>query len=230
MGLDVYVGTFTRYYQREWETIVQQSFPGQVQIVRANDAARASHQEIQEAVAAWARGLASSLSLSSIGSEDTALPYFTDKPAWDGYGGLILQAAYADQGLDTACRQEAITTDNWDKDPALNRYADLSVETLYPQLLLGGEIWLPISSPSVFRSVDAAGNQRVFGNCGKLLNELDQLNAQTWRADIATRDGWHRQGLDHGSSLEVAAKFGWSVMHRLATEAVRHNLAIILDY
>ena len=64
----------------------------------------------------------------------------------------------------------------------------------------------------------------------QLLNELDHLNDRTWRADIATRDRWGREGLDHGASLEVAAKFGWSLMQRLATEAVRHKLPIILDY
>lgn len=230
MGLDVYVGTFTRYYQRDWQTIVQQSFPGQVQVVRAHDAGQASPTEVKQAVAAWASGLAGSLNVPSIGSEDSALPYFTDKPAWDGYGGLILWAAYVDQGLDPARRKEPVTTDNWSEDPALTRYADPTAKTMFPQLLLGEEIWLPISSPSVFKSVDAAGNERMFGNCGKLLNELDELNERTWRADIATRDRWGREGLDHGAALEVAAKFGWSVMHRLTTEAVRHKLAIILDY
>lgn len=230
MGLDVYVGTFTRYYQRDWQTIVQQSFPGQVQVVRANDAEQASHAEVQQAVSAWASGLANSLNLPSIGSEDAAMPYFTDKPAWDGYGGLILWAAYADQGLDPTVRREPVTIDNWTQDPALNRYSDLTMDTLYPQLLLGEEIWLPISSPSVFKSVDAAGNERVFGSCGRLLNELDRLNERTWRADTETRDRWGREGLEHGAALEVAAKFGWSLIHRLATEAVRHKLPIILDY
>jgi hypothetical protein len=115
-------------------------------------------------------------------------------------------------------------------DLALDVVADLSVRTQYPQLLLGEEIWLPSSSPSVFKSVDAAGNERMFGNCGKLLNELDQLNDRTWRADTATRDLWGREGLDQSAVLEAAAKFGWSLMHRLASEAVRHKLPIILDY
>jgi hypothetical protein len=230
MGLDVYVGTFTRYYQRDWQTIAQQSFPGQVQVVRPNDTEQASPSEIQEAVAAWSSGLASSLKLPSIVSEDAALPYFTDKPAWDGYGGLVLWAAYIDQGLDPARRKEPVTTDNWAQDPVLRRYADPSVKTQYAQLLLGEEIWLPIPAPSVFKSFDPAGNERMFGNCGKLLNELDHLNERTWRADTATRDRWGREGLDHGSTLEIAAKFGWSLMHHLATQAVRHKLAIILDY
>lgn len=99
----------------------------------------------------------------------------------------------------------------------LGRYSDLAVKTKYPQLLLGEEMWLPISSPSVFKSVDAAGNERVFGNCQKLLNELGELNHRTWRADESTRDRWRQEGLDHGSTLQAASRFGWSIMHRLAS-------------
>jgi hypothetical protein len=155
---------------------LQQSFPSRVQVVRADDTVQLSPAEVQEAVAAWANGLANGLNLPSISSEDAAMPYFTDKPAWDGYGGLLVWAACSDQGLDPARRRGPVTIDNRAEDPALKRYADWTATTQYPQLLLGAEIWLPIPSPSVFTSVDVAGNERMFGNCGKLLSELDHLN------------------------------------------------------
>lgn len=230
MGLDVYVGTFTRYYQRDWQTIVQQSFPGEVRVVRADEGDQPAPEEVRAAVESWCGEMARSLKLPSIGTEDPKAPYFTDKPAWDGFGGLLLWAAYDDQGLDPAQRREAVTTENWTEDPALERYADFGINTRYPQLLLGEEMWLPIPSPSVFKSQDPAGNPRVFGNCRKLLDELDLINQRTWHADLATRDRWGRDGLEHGSPLEAAARFGWSLMHRLATQAVSHDLAIILDY
>jgi hypothetical protein len=232
MGLDIYVGTFTRYYRRDWLTIVQQSFPGRVDIVRSpeNAAGTADPKEIQQIVADWAAGLSLSLKLSSPWSEDDQRPYFTDKPAWDGYGALMLWAAYEDQGISPGLHHQPITTQNCMDDPVLKKYDDRRVDTRYAQLLLGEEMWLPIPSPSVFRSVDAAGNERMFGNCGKLLAELDLLNSRTWKATPETADAWRREGCEHGSSLEVAARFGWAVVHGLAGHAVAHRLPMILDY
>lgn len=232
MGLDLYVGTFSRYYQRDWLTVVQQAFPDQTQMVFSSPPPGdpASQEEVRAAIAQWSSQLAQSLKLDSIGRDDPAAPYFTDKPAWDGFGGLVLWAAYDDQSVAPADRCATVTTDSWSQEPVLQRYATPPKELRYPQLLLGIELWLPISGPSVFRTLDPAGNQRMFGTCNKLLAELDLLNQRTWQADTATRDRWRHEGLEHGSPLENAARFGWSVMHCLATEAVQHQLPIILDY
>jgi hypothetical protein len=230
MGLDVYVGTFTRYYQRDWLTIVQQSFPGQVRVVRPNEEEPPDPAAVPASVTAWCENIRRGLGLESLWSEDAAQPYFTDKPAWDGYGGLLLWAAFDDQGIDPRCRDDLVTADNWRSDPVFKRYADRQVKTRYAQLLLNEEIWLPIPGPSVFRTTDPAGYERSFGNCRRLLDELELLNERTWKADARASEVWGRDGLQHGSRIEAAARFGWSLMHRLASEAVKHNLPMILDY
>jgi hypothetical protein len=234
MGLDVYVGTFTRYYQRDWLTIVQQAFPGRAQVVRPLDTEAGSEavdpETVRQIVAEWSRSLARALNLESLGSEDASKPYFTNKPGWDGFGGLLLWAAYYDQSINPRTRREAVTIENWSEDEALIRYRDPRVKTQFPQLLLGEEIWLPNSAAGVFKSVDASGTERMFGNCQKLLDELNLLNDRTWKADAATRSVWLRDACEHGSQLEVAARFGWSVMHQLASKSVEHSLPIILDY
>lgn len=230
MGLDIYVGTFTRYYQRDWLTIVQQRFPDQVNIVRPPGQVQLDPETVRQAIADWIQDLAQGLNCPSTWSEDSSKPYFTDKPAWDGYGGLLLWAACEDQGEAPSERHGAVTTQSWCEDPLLTRYQNLGVETRYPQLMLGEELWLPIQTPSVFKSVDAAGTNRVFGNCRQLLTELDMLNDRTWKADEEMRLKWLREGCDHGSPLEGAARFGWAVMRTLTEEAVRHNLPVIMDY
>lgn len=232
MGLDIYVGTLTRYYLRDWLTVVQQAFPDQSQMVFANPPPSdpASQDDVRAAIARWSSQLAQGLNVESISREDPTAPYFTDKPAWDGFGGLVLWAAYDDQNVAPEHRCATVTIDSWSQEPVLQRYATPPKELRYPQLLLGVELWLPISGPSVFRTLDPAGNERMFGNCNKLLAELNLLNQRTWKADTATRDRWRHEGLEHGSSLEMAARFGWSVMHSLATDAVQHQLPIILDY
>lgn len=232
MGLDIYVGTLTRYYVGDWMTTVQQAFPDQSQTVFDDPPPYdpAFQDDVRAAIARWSSQLAQGLNLESISREDPAAPYFTDKPAWDGYGGLVLWAAYDDQNIAPEHRCATVTVDSWSREPVLQRYATPPSGLRYPQLLRGIELWLPISRETVFKTPDPAGKQRMFGSCNTLLAELNLLNQRTWKADTATRDRWRQEGLEHGSSLEAAARFGWSVMHSLATEAVQHQLPIILDY
>jgi len=106
MGLDVYVGSLTRYYAGDWELIAQQvareaGVP--LQIVRTNaDPADAIRDPaiIGPVVNRWRDQLSASLSehLSAPldWNEEADQPYFTDKPAWDCYSGLMLWAAYSE--------------------------------------------------------------------------------------------------------------------------------------
>lgn len=56
MGLDVYVGSFTRYYCQDWQLITQQLFGQSVLVVRPqenDDAGLPSREEVLAAVRAW---------------------------------------------------------------------------------------------------------------------------------------------------------------------------------
>src|SRR5262245_32541171 len=116
MGLDVYVGSLTRYYTGDWETIVQQwgrqnGVP--VTVVRAGQSpggggsvwerlfkrnAPSPAEKTRIAVIGWrgqiARVLGREAALSFDWDESAASPYFTDKPDWAGFGALLLLAAY----------------------------------------------------------------------------------------------------------------------------------------
>jgi hypothetical protein len=230
MGLDVYVGTFTRYYLHDWQTIVQQMFPGMVQVVRLDQKKKASPEDIRANVKAWRSALSTKLNVSSLGSDDSSAPYFTDKLGWERFDALRYWAAYEDQGLDPVRRPQPVAGNDGNKDPVLARYADPAVKSRYPQLLIGAEMWLPISSPSLFKSFDANGQKRIFGNCQKLLNELNELNTRTWGNEGAVPVLQGKAASGQSSQFEQAARSGWEMMHRLATQAVSHELAIILDY
>ncbi len=107
MGLDVYVGTMTRYFSGDWKTVVQQfgeSTGMQVRIVRANDAPDAVRDPLQlrPVVIVWRGKLTKALG-NRIASplewgEEDGRPYFTDKPDWDGYWALLLLASYQERG------------------------------------------------------------------------------------------------------------------------------------
>src|SRR4051812_30559201 len=103
MGLDIYVGPLTRYHLGDWLTIVQQAGQSSgtpVQVVRSQPEAEdkiTDPQTVLAAVRDWQTGMGSGLGVALNWAEAADLPYWTDKPDWDGYGGVVLLAAYNEQ-------------------------------------------------------------------------------------------------------------------------------------
>src|SRR6266498_1325408 len=103
MGLDVYVGPLTRYTCGDWLTVVQQAMLAaghEVQIVRTElDPADAINDPtvVSQVVRTWQKGLLDALGGTDPWADGLDLTYWTDKPDWDGYGGLVLLAAYDEQ-------------------------------------------------------------------------------------------------------------------------------------
>ncbi len=189
MGLDVYVGSLTRYYSRDWETVVQQAarqggFP--VHVVRAQDEADAvtDPDAIRGAVVGWrqqlSEALAESLTQPLDWREDADAPYFTDKPAWDCYSGLLLWAAHEEH---PELERPELCVDDWTSDEAFRQSSAAGSDTRYPNLLKGAEWWLPADLPFVFSAEDPTGTTAVFGSSIALTAELAELNSRTWRAD-----------------------------------------------
>lgn len=251
MGLDVYVGSLTRYYTGDWLTIIQQTFPGKVQIVRPGAPKDAegnapSAGDVQHNVLQWQRSVSKALGRAVHWNESHEAPYFTNKPSWDRFGALMLWAAYTGLNIPRAERLERITLDNWQSDGSLKTCANRGGEAPYPQLTLGIEIWLPLGNSTIFAAPDPTGHTRVFGSVEGLVEELHALNAASWGADEATRRQWlPRATREHpdkpeelfgpeappeGTPLEEAAKAGWSMMLDLAQQAIEHRLPVILDY
>jgi hypothetical protein len=237
MGLDIYVGSLTRYFARDWKTIVQQlaergEIP-QVQVIRANEPndAVTDPVQIRAAVLAWRQGLsaglqehlASPLNWDEVGTT----PYFTDKPAWDCYGALLLWAAYSEH---SGLKRPVANPSDWHDDPAFKRSIAEGYRTKYGQLLHDVEIWLPADFNFTFGAPWVTGDARRFGACGALLSQLDDLNARTWNVGSAELAEWRHAGAQHGAPLEEAARFALAVLLDLARKAAEHRLPMLLDY
>ena len=236
MGLDVYVGSLSRYYSQDWETVVQRAgreggVPVEVIGQQGLKDEGADPATIREAVLAWraqlAEALADSLEEPLDWREDLDAPYFTDKPAWDCYSALLLWAAYAEHP--ELERPEGCVED-WSTDQAYRLCSSAEPGTHYPNLLKGTEWWLPTELPFVFTAADPSGAVAVFGSSVRLAAELSELNSRTWKADPDTLVAWRRNGAEYGSPLEVGARFAFAVFEGLAREAVQHRLVMKLDY
>ncbi len=236
MGLDIYVGSFTRYYTGNWETIVQKYGQAQglgVRVVRPNLPADAITDpgQIRPAILLWRDQLSQSLG-SRIDrpldwDETDTAPYFTDKPAWDCYASLLLWAAYSEHpGLP----RPYDCVEDWTADIAFQRSTDPSFKTSFSHLLRDVETWLPHEFAFTFRAADPNGQERGFGSSLTLRSQLELLNRRTWKAADDALSLWRRGGAEYKAPLEIGARFAFSILYELASQAVTHRLIMKLDY
>ena len=244
MGLDVYVGSLARYYLGDWETVIQQfarKHGHKVEIRRPPQPPRSVLRRLADfitrsrtgpdaaanAVARWRRALgkASGLGDSFDWNENPAYEYFTDKPAWDCYGGLVLWACYDE--LPKAKRAQ--TALEWRDDSAYRTALSLPRGN-YPHLVADTEIWFPIEFEEPFQVTSITGQPMLVGSSIRLVGELEKLNERTWRADNALIEQWRADGAEYGADLEKSAQLGFAVFYELAMLSIQHRLPMKLDY
>ncbi|HEY7064501.1 MAG TPA: hypothetical protein VII06_23700 [Chloroflexota bacterium] len=302
MGLDVYVGTLTRYYRRDWSTVVQQwgaAHGVPVQVVRPNegtshaDPAHANgggpatgqgvlgrlgqrvraagtrvlgrrrppspepvtdSEMIRQAVLGWRNILSSNLGdalrYPLDWPEADAMPYFTDKPAWDGYASLALLAAYDEQSV--APRPSEVTS-SWADDPVWQEATrDNFAHTRYAQIL-APELWLPGEFDFVFQAKSIAGEDVWVGSSNALLSQLRQLDARTFQrppeevtASVVDPEDLSASAIEPvdleklaresaqepamRAPFDQAARFGLAMFLHLAEKSVAYGLPMKLDY
>jgi hypothetical protein len=235
LGLDVYVGTLTRYYAHDWESVVQRA-AREMGLALQIDCADASETpaeptEIEPLILAWRDGLNASLAAHVpspvVWREGMAPPYFTDKPAWDCYSALLVWAAHEEHaGLPLP----TIAPEDWTTDLAVRRSQAEGFTSRYGQLLYGPELWLPCDFAFTFRAPDPTETEVVLGSTRALARQLDELNNRTWNASADSLSKWRLDGADHGAPLERSARFGFAVFDALVRAANDEQLPLKLDY
>lgn len=253
MGLDIYAGTLTRYYARNWKTIVQQWGEAngvQVDILRPTEqnVEIAPAEEILAGVTQWREALLNMLSAhlteKPLWNEDNdATPYYTDKPGWDALGALLLYASCKALGRpvpETVGKKHDVF-----KDP--NYLAFVEEKKTDISLFESDGWWLPIRDSFMFRSYLPTGDEREFATVGMLKAELEQINSWEWKADNETICTWSRtEGYPtdalygNGKVQRIAenneyntvslAKFAFSILWQAVRHSEQYGTWIIYDY
>lgn len=236
MGLDIYVGPLTRYYLGDWENVVQrygreQGIP--VRVIKPEgtpELPKLSAEQVLQAVTNWradlSTGLGSNLSEPLDWPESGAGEYFTDRPAWDGYGSLALLAAY-DEHRDLARPKVAIA--KFGDDPAWKRSTAADFKSRYSSILLP-ELWLPCKFEFVFKAQDLSGNEIWMGSSLSLLRQLRELNNSTANATPAQLEQSRRENFNPGDSFDKASRFGLAMFLQLAEKSVNLSVPMKMDY
>lgn len=242
MGLDVYVGSLTRYYAHDWETIVQrtgreQGIPVVMKRLNESPDAITDPATIRDLIMTWRSLMSRSLREAGLivgeldWSEEAATPYFTDKPAWDCYGAVQLLGAHEEEGkalLGSAYPSKL--RDDWVKDSALNRRLGAGSRPRYAHLY-ACEIWLPHEMKDSFLAPSPAGNRVRMGSVFELVRNLETLNERTFKGSAEERKRWAAD-MPNGEDVafEPKAKTGLAIMLELAAAAARERLPMVLDY
>ncbi|MGW4498145.1 hypothetical protein ACWENR_05945 [Micromonospora sp. NPDC004336] len=235
MGLDLYVGPLTRYHLGDWLTITQQIGAQEgydVRIVRAHEEedGETDPDVVQDVVRGWQQWLGEALGGPVDWPDDPTRPYWTDKPDWDGFGAVLLLAAYDEQ--------PDLRPSPWDRKDDPRGFADAPAYQAaaaqperYLSLLSGVEWWLPLDDdPLVFEASRPAGEPTPMASVARLVAELRLLDERA--GVLAGHDPAElRRGLpgDDPTVTEVA-RFGLAVMLHLAETALHHRQPLLLDY
>jgi hypothetical protein len=236
MGLDIYVGPFTRYCLGDWETIIQRTAREQglaFKMIRTNPEPADKVTDpvvVHQGVDGWRRSLEAGLKAhlpSGLSWDERAeAPYFTDKPDWVGYACAVLLAAHTEH---PGCRKPEKATADWDKDEAFKTSTSPGFKSRFYQLF-DVEIWLPCDFPFTFKAQDVGGNEVLFGSSVLLLDQLKQLNAESYNGDAADLGKWKYDGAGREDSFDQGARFGLAMFLYHAEKSVQHRLPMKLDY
>jgi len=221
VGLDVYVGSLTRYYVESSADVVERIARHQGMEVSAGQHAE---EVIRAAVVGWRDGLSRWLGDRLDGpldwDESGPAPCFTDKPGWDGYGGTLLLAAHDEHPELPAPAQVSA---DWPDDPAYQAASAPGAGSRYHQLLTP-ELWLPCRFAFTVRTQDITGEEVELGSSVALLDQLELLSTR-YRLD-----GQPPDPATDGHSLSAAAGNGLAVLLRLAERSVINRVPMKLDF
>jgi len=235
MALDVYVGSLTRYYARDWEGTAERATRDRGGDRETNRSSAASDrlkeaERLRPRVLAWRTALHGSLGADAPvpfeWSESLDGPHFTGRPGWASFGSLVLWAAYIEH---PSLRRPPTLPELWDDDPALMRSNAEGFRSRFAHLVRKVELWLPVSFPFTFEANDVDGRRIVIGSADTLSRQLADLNNATWKVDSNEIVSWSRRPPLDDAPLEIRARYGFAILSALARRAVEHRLPMKLD-
>ncbi|HTR83495.1 MAG TPA: hypothetical protein VMI56_03380 [Reyranella sp.] len=187
-------------------------------------------ERLRPRVLAWRDALNQSLGANAPAAfdwnESLDTPHFAGRPGWDGFGSLVLWAAYTEH---PALRRPPTLPEQWDYDAALMRSNAEGFRSRYSHLVRKVELWLPAAFPFTFEAEDIDGRRVVVGSAETLQRQLADLNNATWKVDDDEVAAWSRRAPLTDAPLEILARYAFSILSALARAAVDHRLPMKLD-
>lgn len=207
-------------------------------------------EELRDIVTTWCEVLTTALQPHGVDSiawdEGDHVPYFTDRPGWEGYSALLVWAAHAEHP-DLPMPVEV--PESWVDDPAFVRSTTGEFRSRYGTILRA-ELWLPAEFPFVFEGPTLVSEKGAVGSVFTLKQQLDDLHQQTAASleelKRTAKNGEgpaNKQGFPGGlfsrkektpepeqPGFAEVAELGLSMFRDLAAKACEHRLPILLHF
>jgi hypothetical protein len=233
MAVDLYVGTLTRYYTRQWENVVQKMAREQglkYQLVTPNQGDKDAITDpavVEPAMQVWQQNVSDALTQAggdrTSWKEGVDAPYFTDRIGWNPLLALNLWASHVEMG----------TT------PPSKVSPDMIADEAYSECLanpdkhqipvfLSAQFWLPANFIFHAKFPSPTGEETNVASLDGLIFALEKLNEQSWKT-IDWRS-WLKNDFDDRSNLESNAQFGFAALANMAAEAKKNQLPMILSF
>ena len=253
MAFDVYVGTMTRFYRQEWENAAQrmcreQGIEYRMIHIGGDAEPPPSAAEIREAIGQWWRNMTNALSAQRCGTfqwnEGDNQPYFTARPAWDGYHALLVWTAHAEHRW---LPLPPNIPDPWSQDAAFQRSTRPGSYSRF-RTILSPQMWLPVDFPFTFEGPTlASSNPTHIGSVFTLKRELDEVHRRTSQRLNALKNSPEGESEKRGlfarlfcrpappldpskPKLAEAADRGLQIFRDLAAKACEHRLPLLLSF
>lgn len=232
MAFDIYAGPLTRFYLDEWENVAQAMAKAQgykYTKISPGKHQKPSPEAVEQAVASFQQWLKQEMAQHVPGGitwqDSRTGEYFTDRPTWQGYTGLLLLAAYAQQPGMVLPEK---TPETWDSDPAFAASVAVQEKCRFPHIMCV-DMWLPADFTFWFMALSLTGQKTRYGSTHALYRQLQELNAATLKGTEDDLKNWAQGDCDL-NDLKSAARFGLSLFTFIARNAVEHHTPILCSF
>lgn len=245
MGIDLYVGTLSRYFCHDWETSQQQTWraisggegppmtviaPGGAREPLRGEKARAVREIAVRYRGLMAQQLARHNLLESPPTaapwnESHEAPYHTEGLNRYAYPALLLFAAYDHH---PELMPSAFNVEQFHEDPALCA-SDDDLDGPYSHLLTGVTLWTPLRLTRPNICPHPNGTRWRVGSLTHLEAQLHRLNARTWKAPRETVEGWIQATPEASTEFESSAQQIFAMYSIQCRRAIESNVCMVLD-
>lgn len=244
MGIDLYVGSLSRYFCHDWETGQQRQWREMMGpdatpcVVAGPDGPRAAKQgeearAIRQIAVRYRNDLGQHLQRQgalqggtpNVWSESHEAPYFAEPLIGSEYSALLLFAAYDHH---PELMPAAIDLERFHEDPALLACAD-DLNGPFSHLLTGVTLWTPLRLKRPHICPHPNGTTWRVGSLERLAAQLDQLNRNGWNVPEAAVARWLDKP-DASTEFEACAQRAFALYSRQCGLAMEHNLCMTLDF
>ncbi len=247
MGIDLFVGSLSRYFCHDWETTQQRAWRAmgmaeKMSVVTPQGVRKALQgreaQRVREVVVRYRNVMVQQFQRSGsldgppgVGvqgiawNESHEAPHFVEGPNRYEYAAFLLYCAYDHH---PELMPTSIDYERYPEDSALRACAD-DLAGPYSHLVTGVTLWTPLPVKQPVLAPHPNGTKWRVASLKHALAQLERLNKRGWGAAPSDVERWLGGKVDASTEFEQLAQRGFAVFQVQIRRALDNNVCAVLD-